>query len=59
MQAIQFRIADRGARGIVRAVDQDQFGIPIREFLDFLHVEAEAVFLSNCVVARLKPQRLR
>jgi hypothetical protein len=44
VQAVQFRIADRGSGGIVWAVDQDQFGIPIREFLDFFYIEAEVVF---------------
>src|SRR4029077_8144917 len=56
-QAVQFRIADRGASRTVRTVQQDQLGISIRQLLDLVEVDAEAVLLANSIVANLHAKR--
>src|SRR5579862_8067800 len=59
VQAVQFRIANGGAGGIVRAVHQNQLCISVRKFLDLFDIDTESVLLTNGVVARLKSKRLR
>ena len=57
MQAVQFRIAEGGARGIVGSVHQDQLGISVRQSLDLIEIDAELVLLAHRVVANLDPKR--
>ena len=58
VQVVQLRIGDRGTGGIVGTVNQNQLGIPIREVLDFVEIDAEVVLLANRVEASLEPKRL-
>src|ERR1700756_2150365 len=53
VQAVEFRIANRAASGIVRAVNQNQFGISIHQLLDLIEIDTEVVFLAKGVVANL------
>jgi len=54
VQAVQFRIANRCAGGIVGTVNQNQLGISIRQLLDRLEIDTEVVLLPNSVVASLE-----
>ena len=56
VQAVQFRIADRCASGIVGTVDQNQLGISIHQLLDLVEIDTEIVLLPNTVVANLDPK---
>src|SRR5579859_5035048 len=56
VQAVEFRIANRAASGIVRTVNQNQFGISIHKLLDLIEIDTEVVFLSKCVIANLYPK---
>src|ERR1700692_381524 len=57
VQAVQFRIANRGASGIVGTVDQNQLGISIHQLLDLAEIDTEVVLLPNSIVASLDPKR--
>jgi len=47
VQAVQFRIANRCASGIVGTVNQNQLGISIRQLLDLLEIDTEVVLLPT------------
>src|SRR4029077_17987357 len=57
VQAVEFRIANRCARGVVRTVHQNTLCISFRQSLDLVEIETKPVLLPKTVVASLDPQR--
>src|SRR5271169_6665413 len=56
VQAVQFRIANRGASRVVGTVEQNQLGISIHQLLDLVKIDTEVVLLPKSVVASLDPK---
>src|SRR5579864_887849 len=59
VQSFHFAIADGRARGVVRAVEQNELGLRVGEPLDLIGVNAEAVFAAHAIEAGFQTKRLR
>src|ERR1700693_2468138 len=59
VQGFHFVVADGRARGVVRAVDQDELGLRVGEPLDFVGVDAEAVLAAHAIAAGFQAKRCR
>src|SRR5215831_4378914 len=59
VQGFHFVVADGCARGVVRGVDQDEFGLRVGEPLYLVKVDAETVFAAHAIEARFHAKRLR
>src|SRR5580704_3304480 len=57
VQQFHVAVADGGAGGIVRTVDQDEFGTRVGEMLDFVDIDLEAVLAAHAVVADFETER--
>src|SRR5260370_41530721 len=57
VQAVQLRIAERGASGTVGTVHQNQLGVSIRQLFDLLEIHTEVILLPKSVVPSLDPKR--
>src|ERR1051326_9492335 len=58
VQGGHFIVADGRARGVVRAVDQNEPGLRIGEPLDLVEVDAEAVLAAHAIEACVQAKRL-
>src|SRR5712671_7800440 len=59
LQGFHFAVADGRARGVVRAVDQDELGLRVGEPLDLVGVNAEAVLAAHAIEAGFQAKRFR
>src|SRR5208283_564153 len=59
VQGFHFAVADGRARGVVRAIDQDELGLRVGEPLDLVGVDAEAVLAAHAIEAGFQAKRFR
>jgi hypothetical protein len=59
VQGFHFAVADGRARGVVRAVDQDELGLRVGEPLDLVGVDAEAILAAHAIEAGFQAKRFR
>lgn len=59
VKGFHFAVAEGRARGVVRAVDQDELGLRVGEPLDLVEVYAEAVLAAHAIAAMMRTKGTR
>ena len=59
VQSFHFTVTDGRARGIVRAIDQDELGLRVGEPLDLVGIDAETVLAAHAIQTGFQAKRFR